>query len=248
MVTMQKRTLEMPALEKRLPQPIRSDSLATQTFTILKEAIFAGKFQPGEPVLEMHLAKSLQVSQATVREALVLLEQSGLVVKAQGRGTTITSLSKEEVRDRLSIRVALEEIACANAATRMREADFRELEKLAKTIAANISAKDSLRMTLADVRFHHCIWERAEAPVLLRTLDQITTPLFAFLGALHAQGLHDMKSGKRHETILAALKSGNPDLARKAIRDHIEGSYQIFFEAGTTPRKESPRLRNTQRR
>jgi DNA-binding FadR family transcriptional regulator len=71
--------------------------------------------------------------------------------------------------------------------------------------------------------------------------------LFAFLSVLHAKGLHDLQSGKRHETIVAALKSRNPDLARKAIRDHIQGSYQMFFEDQTTPRKESPRLRNTQR-
>ncbi|HMJ61595.1 MAG TPA: GntR family transcriptional regulator [Bryobacteraceae bacterium] len=232
----------MPAREKRLPQPVRSDSLAVQTFTILKEAIFAGKFQPGEAVLEMHLAKSLQVSQATVREALVLLEQAGLVVKSQGRRTTITSLTREEVRDRLSIRIALEEIACVKAAARMREADFRELDKLAKRIAENIGAGDWLRMTLADARFHHLIWERAEAPILLRTLDQITTPLFAFLGALHADGPRDLQSGKRHEAIVEALKSRDPKIARKAIRDHIQGSYRTFLDEGEL----SVRLRNAQ--
>jgi DNA-binding GntR family transcriptional regulator len=231
----------MPAREKRLPQPVRSNSLAVQTFAILKEAIFAGKFQPGEAVLEMHLAKSLQVSQATVREALVLLEQAGLVVKNQGRSTTVTSLTTEEVRDRLSIRVALEEIACEKAAALMREADFSELEKLAKTIATSIGANDCLRMTLADARFHHLIWERAAAPVLLRTLDQITTPLFAFLGVLHAKGLHDLQSGKRHEAIVEALKSRDPKIARKAIRDHIEGSYRTFLDEG----QPSARLRNT---
>jgi DNA-binding GntR family transcriptional regulator len=224
----------MPAREKRLPQPVRSDSLAAQTFTILKEAIFAGKFQPGEAVLEMHLAKSLQVSQATVREALVLLEQAGLVVKSQGRRTTVASLTKEEVRDRLSIRIALEEIACVKAAAHMREADFSELDKLSKRIAENIGAGDCLRMTLADARFHYFIWERAEAPILLRTLDQITTPLFAFLGALRAKGPRDLQSGKRHEAIVEALKSRDPKIARKAIRDHIEGSYRTFLESENT--------------
>jgi len=224
----------MPAHEKRLPQPIRSDSLAAQTFTILKEAIFAGKFQPGEALLELHLAKLLQVSQATVREALALLEQAGLVVKSQARRTTVTSLTREEVRDRLSIRIALEEIACVKAAARMREADFSELNKIAKTIASTIGANDRLRMTLADARFHHLIWERAEAPVLLRTLDQITTPLFAFLGALQAKGPRDLRSGKRHEAIVEALKSRDPKIARKAIRDHIEGSYRAFLESENT--------------
>jgi DNA-binding GntR family transcriptional regulator len=164
----------------------------------------------------------------------VLLEQTGLVVRSQGRKTTVTSLTKEEVRDRLSIRVALEEIACVKAASLMREADFIELGKLAKTITANVAKNDYLAMTLADTRFHHFMWERAETPVLLRTLDQITMPLFAFLGVLHAKGLHNLQAGKRHEAIVSAMRSRKSDIVRKAIRDHIEGSYRTFLESETT--------------
>ena len=220
----------MAPREKRLPQPVRADSLATQTFHILKEAIFAGKFQPGEPVLEMHIAKSLEVSQATVREALGLLEQSGLVVRTPGRKTTVTSLTTDDVRDRLSIRIALEEIACEKAASRMPDTGFRELDKLAKAIRASVESNDCLKMTLDDFRFHRFIWERSETPILLRTLDQITTPLFAFLGGLHAKDSHNLQMGKRHEAIVDALRTRNPEIARRAMREHIQDSYRSFLE------------------
>ncbi len=224
----------MPAREKRLPQPVRSDSLALQTYNILKEAIFAGKFQPGEPVRELHIARSLDISQATVREALAQLEQAGLVVRSQGRRTMVTALTKEEVHDRLSMRIALEELACLKAARLMEESDFAELQKLAKTINASIAKNDCLAMTLADTRFHHFIWERTGSPILVKTLDQLTTPLFAFIGVLHGKGLHNLKSGKRHEPIIDALRSRKPDVVRKTIRDHIEGSYRAFLESEST--------------
>ena len=53
----------------QLPQPIRADSLRTQVVGILKEAIFSGKFRPGDLMREMQLARTFGVSQATVREA-----------------------------------------------------------------------------------------------------------------------------------------------------------------------------------
>src|ERR1700732_3057834 len=71
----------------QLPQPVRTDSLASQAFTIIKDAIFTGQFQPGQLLRELHLARMLNVSQATIREALVQLEQVGLVVREQNRHT-----------------------------------------------------------------------------------------------------------------------------------------------------------------
>lgn len=68
-----------------LPSPIRADSLSRQVFGIFKEAVLEGKFQQGELIAEIKIAKCLNVSQATVREALVLLEQNGLVVRQKNR-------------------------------------------------------------------------------------------------------------------------------------------------------------------
>ncbi len=215
-----------------LPQPIRSESLANQVFTILKEAIFSGKFKPGEALRELHVARMLEVSQATVREALAQLEQAGLVVRYPNRRTLVTSFTQDEVRDRLTMRVALEEIAFVKAAGLMTESDVEELTAIGNEIDTSIDANDCLQMTLADMRFHRFVWEKAQSQVVFKTLDQLTTPLFAFLGVLHATGMHDLHSGKPHEELVNAMRTHDEETIRHAIRAHIRGSYQTFLESG----------------
>lgn len=223
----------MTVRKKPLPQPIRSDSLAQQTFSILREAIFAGKFQPGEALREVPMARMLSVSQATVREALNLLEQAGLVVRGNSRRTTVTSFTKEEVRDRLSMRVALEELAFVKAGERIDEDGVAELDKLCGQIAEAIQKDNCLKMTLADMRFHQAVWDLAESPVMARMLVQLTTPLFAFMSVLHANGLHNLGGGKPHEVLVEVLRGRRPAAIRAAIRSHIEGSYQAFLDSST---------------
>jgi DNA-binding GntR family transcriptional regulator len=216
-----------------LPQPVRSDSLSNQLFGILKEAIFAGKFQPGEALRELHLARTMDVSQATVREALNQLEQAGLVVRHPNRRTTVTSFTQDEVRDRLAMRITLEDLAFRRAAGNLKDEDFAALEKLAAAIDDGVQKGDCQGMTLADMRFHHFVWEKTGSPVMVRTLDQLTTPLFAFLSVLHGTGMHDLKSGRPHAELISALNSGKPELISSAIRSHIAGSYQAFLESDT---------------
>ena len=51
-------------------QPVKAESLSAQVFETIRDAIFRGELKPGETLRELGLAKSLNVSQATVREAL----------------------------------------------------------------------------------------------------------------------------------------------------------------------------------
>jgi DNA-binding GntR family transcriptional regulator len=208
------------------------DSRAIQTFGILKDAIFSGMFKPGEALREMHLAKMLDVSQATVREALVRLERLGLVVREQNRRTTVTSFTINEVKDRLHMRIVLEELAAVLASARMSGEDIVRLSDLAREIQQAIDSGGHPELVLADFAFHQFIWQKAETQILFKTLEQITTPLFAFQGVLHKAGLTDIKSTKPHERIVEAIGSRDEERIRAEIRDHIEGSYGVFLNSG----------------
>jgi len=177
------------------------------------------------------LARTLQVSQATVREALVQLEQFGLVVRIPNKGTTVTNLSSQEVRHRLRVRMVLEELAAVEAAPRLSQEEFLELEDYAGKIAEAIAADSYFDLSQADLHFHRFIWEKSANPVLYRMLDQLTTPLFAFLGILHKISSRDQRKTKPHEHIIDALRSQDPELVRAAIRYHIEGSYSQFLDS-----------------
>jgi hypothetical protein len=55
-----------------LERPVRAGTLRSQVVGILRNAIFYGKLQPDSMLRELPLARNLQASQSTVREALAV--------------------------------------------------------------------------------------------------------------------------------------------------------------------------------
>ena len=86
-------------------EPVRSATLKSRVVSAIRGAIFAGQFAPGDPLRELHLARDLNVSQPTVREALFELEKYGLVVRTPNIGTVVTNLSSDEIREQLELRL-----------------------------------------------------------------------------------------------------------------------------------------------
>jgi len=216
----------------RWQQPLHNDSLAKQVFFSLKEAVFTGELQPGEPIREMHVARSMQVSQATVREALVQLQQTGLVVREPNRRTTVSSFSREEIRDRLAMRMSLEELAAVEASRRLSSDDIAELERRAAIVDRKVDADNSFEHVNADIDFHHYIWERCGNAILLKTLENTTAPLFAFMTVMSRVGLMDLEESKPHQRIVDALISRDPERIRQEIKLHMDQSYQGFLNTG----------------
>ncbi|MBL8229957.1 MAG: GntR family transcriptional regulator [Bryobacterales bacterium] len=201
--------------------PIRADSLGQQLFERIRDAIFGGSIQPGAPLRELQLARSMGVSQSTVREALGLLENVGLVVRQPNRGTTVTKLSNKETGDRLRVRLALEELAMAAACPLITAQDLAQLEDLAGAITTAIEHNSHYEVSQADLAFHRRIWFIAGNPVLERTLHSISLPLFAFLGVFHKSRLVNPADAQPHDELIRALSTRDPDTARLAIRKHI---------------------------
>jgi DNA-binding GntR family transcriptional regulator len=213
-------------------QPLHNDSLAKQVFQSLKDAVFTGELQPGEPIREMHVARSMQVSQATVREALVQLQQTGLVVREPNRRTTVSAFSREEIRDRLQMRIALEGLAAAEASGRLNSDDIQELERRASAIDRRIDSEHFEQHVGSDIDFHRYIWERSGNSILLKTLENTTAPLFAFMTVLTRAGLVDIAALRPHQRIVEAIVSRDPERIRQEIKLHMETSYQGFMNTG----------------
>jgi len=202
--------------------PLRSGSIKMQVVDAVRNAILTGRLPPGEPLRELHLARELRVSQATVREALLELERANLVVRTPGKGTSVIRMSDQEAGERLALRAVLETMAAIAAARRMNEQDFSELRRKLEAIAEAASRASHYEVGGADLCFHRYIWEQSGNATLCRVLEQVTAPFFAFVSIARA-----LSPGKlegvvgTHEPILQALRAGDPLAVRRAVRDHI---------------------------
>jgi DNA-binding GntR family transcriptional regulator len=214
-------------------RPIKDSPVHSRVFEAIRDAIFAGDLAPGEPLRELHLAKELNVSQASVREGLVHLEISGLVVRIPNKETRVTKLSNEEVRERLDLRESLEGIAWIAAAKRMKSADYLQLSEKMKDISLAVAHNDYPALASADLAFHRHIWEQSRNPTLARILEQLTAPLFAFVSLMHSMHRDDLrKAVNSHESIITALQNGGSRLIRERLHDHLSGSYDRFLNSG----------------
>lgn len=95
-------TMDGPTLDLALTR-----TLPLQLAERLGSAIVEEQIAPGERLKEVDLARSFGVSRATVREALRLLEQRGLVSIVPQRGAQVTKLERSELEDLFEIRAVL---------------------------------------------------------------------------------------------------------------------------------------------
>src|SRR6202012_4276370 len=105
-------------------ESVKRRRLADEVTDQIRDMILAGRLQPGERVGEAEISQRLRVSRGPGREALVRLEQEGLVASAWDRGATVTDLPRVDVSELATLRGALEKLAIAGACRSATEEDL----------------------------------------------------------------------------------------------------------------------------
>jgi len=218
--------------------PLRQGSVRTQVAEALRKAIYAGKLRPGDPLLEMQLAKDLRVSQTSVREALLQLEQLGLVRRFPNKGTQVTNLSSKEIRERLDIRVQLECMAAIQAAPHVGKREAKELRRLADLIGEATADGDYGTGAQADLQFHSTMWECSGNTTISQVLHQVSAPLFAFVSILRTRSSRNLKIVLHsHREIVDALLDGEPARIRTTVENHFADSYEQLMKSNDAAAK-----------
>lgn len=215
----------------------KTGSRAAEVTRQLRESILEGKLSPGTPLREMTLARELQVSQATIREALQRLEHTGLVTRRAHVGTFVTRLSPNDVKERVLLRVLLETRAAQAAAERMTPENFRELERRLAVLGECIETGRFYETAQADLDFHRYVWQCSGNETLCGLLELLTVPLLAFISILRHHGLHRIRDVvASHEPLVEALRSRDPQQIAQAFERGATSSYESFL------RDDSPRM------
>ena len=85
---------------------------ASVAFDSLKRDIMLGELRAGEPLTELDLAARFQCSQGTVREALLQLQEEGLVRRQGHRGTQVSACTVDEAVEMFRVRQQIGRASC----------------------------------------------------------------------------------------------------------------------------------------
>lgn len=187
---------------------------------LLESTILSGLLKPGTHLPEIRLGRELGVSQAIIREALQDLESLGLVVKQPNRGTDVVELSLDDLIAIYQVRRELEPLACGLAALHRTQKDIQELESCVAQMRSAAANHDFSAYSSADVRFHRKIWSAQPNRYLVKSLETVCLPLFAYdqIGRSATSSIDYERVTRQHEVILVALRTGNSELSSSLMR------------------------------
>ncbi len=194
--------------------------LADDVYDQILSAIVNGQIVPGERLIQEKLAAEINVSRTPVREALLRLEQEGVLELSGRKGFAIRRISEREVRDLYGAREAIEGYGAfwvANNRTPERLAAIEEL----------VEAERAPHYPDVEVEFglnrdiHRTIVEQTGNKVLLGMFDSIWgsgISLWLFAATRSNQAPPDLDV---HRALFEAICSGAPEQAQAAMIEHV---------------------------
>ncbi len=200
---------------------------STEVYRSLRDLIVHGRLAPGTRVLETEIASRLNVSRTPVRSALHRLLQEGYIVNLNG-GTrarlSVAPLTKEDGSEVFDIVGEIEGLAGRYAAQLDAEprghlaAELRALNADLRRAAAAEKPDSTLYFEL-DKAFHRRYMDASGGRRVIALHDAIK-PQADRYSHLYTSVLVDsiLTSVGEHDAIIAAIESGSPDAAQRAVQ------------------------------
>jgi DNA-binding GntR family transcriptional regulator len=197
------------------------------TVAQLEALIMRGELQPGERLPEQQLANTLGVSRGPLREAIRTLEGRRLLERIPHAGVRVVQLSLDDLVQLLTMREALEGMACRQAAEEMTVHEIRNLRETASRIESLITeGSPSIFSGQLDADFHLQIAIGSRNQWIRRLLCEDLYSLLR-LYRLHAVRQPDniaLVTAKEHHKIIECIHARDPDGAERAMREHVRHS------------------------
>ena len=206
--------------------------LADEVYTQLLDAIIAGHIQQGERLIQETLAEEIDVSRTPVREALLRLEQEGIVELSARRGFVVRQITESEIRDIYQAREAVEGFSARLVAEHGSPKVLEHLHEVLEKAAA--MAQDSIQEAYeANELVHRAIVEATANVYLIKLFDVIwgrglAMRLYADLVAT-ADFVAEFES--EHAILLDALSSGDGGHAATTMVEHIGSGVAMQISA-----------------
>jgi DNA-binding FadR family transcriptional regulator len=209
----------------------------------IEEAILAGRIEAGQTLpSERELKEMFQISRGTLREALRVLEQKGLIEirLGVGGGSVVRSVDTGRVSESLGLlirsqKVSLSQLAefregvegsiAALAAERRSAADIRTLRELLGVAGGCVKAERRRRDEFLDVdrQIHTAIAAATRNPIYQSVLASIHDNIHRYYDRFLSMDAPELQENYRDLCdLVAAIETADADAARRLAREHVK--------------------------
>lgn len=205
----------------------RTRQASPQIVEHLRERILALDLAPGTVLSRATLQKQFGLSQTPVRDALLKLEEEGLVTVYPQYATLVSRIDLNKARQAHFMRRAIEADVVRLLAERRPEGVVDDLRRANDLLRAEAKAQDYAFFLQLDREFHHRLFQYADLlwiwPILLGQLGHLDR-----LRRLNLPNVGMDRVVRQHDDIVAGIAAGDPDAAEAALRDHLANTLAML--------------------
>ena len=209
----------------------------------IEEAILAGRIETGQTLpSERELKDMFQISRGTLREALRVLEQKGLIEirLGVGGGSVVKAVQADRVSESLGLlirsqkvslnhlaefRESLEGSVAAQAAQRRTVGDVRKLHELLEAARVCVDADRQQRDALLEIdkQIHMVIAAITRNPIYVSILTSIHDNIHRYYDRFLSMDDRELRENYRDLCgLVAAIEKGATDAARRLACEHVQ--------------------------
>ena len=203
--------------------PIRPQALGDQVASELRRLIITGRYAPGTPLVENHLAAQFDLSRGPIRDALKILAAEGLI-DTNRRSATVVGLSGADIDELFSLREAMERLALRIALDRDRASLVAGLKRALHAMRRAAEEHDPTAFTAADLRFHSVFYDVAEHRRLGDVWAQYRPTIEMLLLASNERYTDLTPSVRAHELLARLIEEGNPEAVFAELHEHLDNA------------------------
>jgi len=201
-----------------------STTLKAHLVLRLRDSIVTGVYKPGDRLNESKLARQFGVSRIPVREALMQLQEQGLVMNHPRRGMFVNTLSEEDTQKINSVRIVLESEAIKLCRAKLTPEMNARLNGLVERMEA-WNPGSELDGAALDLEFHRMVWGYSGNKWLEKCLDSLVPAVMAH----HAlEGIsHELVRWRlnHHRSLLDVIQGNSRQSPEEALLVHLRMAY-----------------------
>lgn len=204
-----------------MPRLIRQFSTKAEfVFQSLFDAIIGNRLTPGSRLIVKEIAEQLSVSDIPVREALKMLEATGLIETKPHVGSVVATPSPEWMEEVFVMRAALESMAIRTAIPNMTDADIAAIVAIEAEMKAVAERGDAVEYARLNREFHLAIMRKSPYPNLLNMVADLLVKSQYGRAIFGLKPAAVITSDREHDQLIEALKKRDVNGAEAITREH----------------------------
>jgi len=210
--------------------PIRRMRLVDEATRIIRDMILTGGLSAGTRLRQADLADQMEISRTPLREALMKLEQEGLVEVLPRGGFRVVELELEEAVELYDVREVLDGLAARLAAQRITEQSLKGLQERMRKMEKCVATNNAHEWFIHHVAFHGELYQASGNSRLIGLTATVSLSIQHFHPLLLTTPNRLREAFREHQEILKAIRARDPQRAEHLARLHIANAKEIVLK------------------